>query len=137
MHDREGSRSTKEDDPRITRVGRYLRRWKLDEIPQLFNILKGEMGVFGPRPTLPDVVATLSVGQRSIVLSGKPGLIDSASLWDIDEAETLRGSEDPHKKFLEELYPEIVKRQIEYIKTKTLWGDIKLMFRVVWKIINK
>ena len=137
MRDESGSSSTSENDPRITFIGRLLRKTKLDELPELWNILKGDMAFVGPRPTLPEVIATLEPEVREIILSVKPGLTGWGTLYDFNEEERLKGAQDPHKKFLEEIYPEIIKREIWYVQHKSLWLDIKIIFLTLWKIIKR
>lgn len=133
--DKIGPESTSKDDPRITKIGKFLRKYKLDELPQAINILKGEMNLVGPRPTLPCVIDTLTKEEKDIILSVRPGLTDPASLWNINEEERLAGSNDPHKKFMDEIYPEIKRLQIEYIKNRSLLLDLKILIQTLCKII--
>jgi len=133
--DKKGGPSTAEDDPRITKVGRILRKTKLDELPQLWNVLKGEMSLVGPRPTVPEVIETLSSEEKKIILSVKPGMTGLGSLYDSDEEERLKGSENPHRKFLEDIYPEIVARELWYITHQSLWLDIKILWWTILKLL--
>jgi lipopolysaccharide/colanic/teichoic acid biosynthesis glycosyltransferase len=135
--DRIGPLSTAEDDPRITKLGRFLRKTKLDELPQLWNVLKRDMNLVGPRPELPEVINLLSDEERSIILSVRPGITDLASLWDINEEERLAGSENPHQKYLEEIWPEKKRLQIEYIKNRSLALDLKILAQTLWGILKK
>lgn len=137
MRDEPGQLSTAEDDPRITRIGKFLRKYKFDEIPNLFNLLRGDMALIGPRTTLSSVLDTISQADMDIILSVKPGLFDCGGLWNYNEEERLKGAEDPHGRFIEEIYPELVKRQIECINHRSLGHDLKVIVRVVWKIIRK
>lgn len=127
MRKEPGPKSTSADDPRITKVGKFLRKTKLDELPQIINILKGDMAIVGPRPTLGEVINTLNEETKKTILSVKPGIIGAGTLYDMNEEELLKGSPDPHKKFMEEIYPEIVKRELEYIRNKSIILDIKLI----------
>jgi len=122
-----GGPSTSSDDPRITRVGRWIRRFNLDELPQFINVLKGEMSIVGPRPEVPEVVALYPEEEREAVLSVRPGITDWATIWIGNEGERLRGSPDPHRKYLEEIWPEKRRLQLEYIRNQTLWTDLKII----------
>lgn len=135
--DKMGGPSTSGDDPRLTKIGKLLRRYKVDELPNLINVIKRDMNLVGPRPTVQEVIDTLTVEEKSAILSVRPGLVDLASLWDSDEEERLKGVEEPHKKFMEEIYPEIKRLQIEYIKNRSLWLDIKILTQTLWRIIKK
>ena len=99
-----GAQVSSGDDPRITAVGRVLRKYKLDELPQLFNVLKGEMSFVGPRPEVPRYVDAYKEEYRDI-LTARPGITDFASLEFKDENELLNNIEDPERKYLEEIMP--------------------------------
>lgn len=123
-----GGPSTPGDDPRLTKSGKFLRTYKLDEVPQLINVLKGEMSLVGPRPEVMEY-AKLYTGEEKIVYSIKPGMTDYASLWNIDEGAVLAGAkttEEAERKYLEEIRPEKVRLQIKYVKEMSLWTDIKI-----------
>lgn len=135
--DKIGGASTSADDPRLTKVGKFLRKYKLDELPQILNILKGDMALVGPRPTVPSVIFSLPKEQQDIILSVKPGLTDPASLWNIDEESLLAGKEDPHKFFMEEVYPQIVKKQVQYIRERTWVSDLVIIFKTFLAIVGK
>jgi lipopolysaccharide/colanic/teichoic acid biosynthesis glycosyltransferase len=137
MTNEPGSESTSEDDVRITKIGRFLRKYKIDELPNIINIFKGDISLIGPRPTFPSVIEELSEEEKGIILSVRPGIIDIASLWDSNEEERLKGSTDPHNKFLKEIYPEIVRLQIKGIKERSFWGDVKIISRTIWRIIKR
>lgn len=121
------------NDSRVTRSGRFIRRTKLDEFPQLINIIKGEMSVVGPRPEVPKYVELYTANQRK-VLSVKPGLTDFASLEFIAEQEILGKSDNPEKTYIEEILPKKLELNLIYIQQKSLWLDIKLIFRTIWRI---
>jgi len=125
--DRIGPASTAGDDPRITRVGRLLRRLNLDELPQFINVLLGQMSIVGPRPEVPEVVALYPEHERRAVLSVRPGITDWATLWIRDEGKRLEGSADPHRTYLEEIWPEKRRLQLEYIRKQSLATDLKIM----------
>ena len=125
--DRVGPPSTAADDPRITRVGRLLRRLNLDELPQFINVLLGQMSIVGPRPEVPEVVALYPEDERQAVLSVRPGITDWATLWIRDEGKRLEGSADPHRTYLEEIWPVKRRLQLEYIRTQSLATDLKII----------
>jgi lipopolysaccharide/colanic/teichoic acid biosynthesis glycosyltransferase len=114
-------------DPRITGVGRVLRRLKLDELPQLFNVLKGEMSLVGPRPELPRYVDQYPEPVRSEVLSVRPGITDLASLRYIDESELLGRVPDPERFYLDELIPVKLELAVAYIRHRSLWLDCRII----------
>lgn len=122
-------------DPRVTRIGYYLRKYKLDEIPQLINIIKGEMSVVGPRPEVPKYVDHYTDEQKK-VLTVKPGLTDFASLQFVDESELLAQSENPEKTYVEEILPQKLILARRYINERTFWLDLKLIFKTLRKIIR-
>jgi lipopolysaccharide/colanic/teichoic acid biosynthesis glycosyltransferase len=121
-----GGSSTPEDDPRVTRIGRSLRKYKLDELPQLFNVMKGEMSLVGPRPQVP-WAAGLYTEEEKAVLGVRPGITDYASLQFRNEAEILRGSSDPDKAYLEKIHPEKMRLSLEYVHNQSLWLDCKIL----------
>lgn len=121
-----GGPSTSADDLRVTRVGRYLRWYKLDELPQLISILEGRMSLVGPRPEVLSEVERYTEEERNL-LTVVPGLIDYASMKFHNEEEILRGSTDPHQTYLQEIRPEKVRLGLEYVKTRSLIGDFKIL----------
>ena len=124
------------DDPRITRVGRWMRRTKLDELPQLWNVLRGDMALVGPRPEVPEFVARYTEEQRE-VLRVRPGLTDPASLAAFDEGAELARVEDPEAHYLEVIMPRKVADQIAYLRSRTLASDAALIARTVLRIFRK
>lgn len=122
-------------DPRVTRIGYYLRKFKVDEFPQLLNILKGEMSVVGPRPEVPKYVAMYNEEQQN-VLSVKPGLTDFASLEYVHESELLAASDNPEKTYIEEIMPHKLSLNLKYIQEKSLSTDVKLIVRTILKILD-
>jgi len=134
--DKIGGPSTSDDDPRLTKIGKFLRKYKLDELPQLFNVIKGEMSLVGPRPEVPEY-AKLYKDEEQIVFSVKPGITDLASLWNDDEGAILKGSSEPEKTYLEKIRPEKVRLQIKYVKEKSFIGDLKIIFKTLKKILNR
>ena len=126
-----GGPSTSADDPRLLKIGRFLKKHNLDELPQLLNILKGEMSFVGPRPDVPSEVETYPLDIRKIILSVKPGLTDLATLEDIHEGEILRGSSDPHQTYIEIIKPKKLKLATEYVKKRSFWLDIKIILKTI------
>lgn len=133
--DRIGGPSTADDDPRITRVGRWLRRYKLDELPQLINVLRGEMSLVGPRPEVPQYAALLT-GEERAILSVRPGMTDWASIWDIDEGQALAGSADAERKYLEEIRPQKVRLQLKYVREQSLATDLRILARTAARLFR-
>lgn len=113
--DRTGSLSVAQDDKRVTRIGRLLRVTHFDELPNLINVLKGEMNLIGPRPDVPFYADRIPEPDRSIILSVKPGCLDPATLWNFNEGMRLMGHEDPEKYYHEVIWPEKLKRQKQFI----------------------
>ncbi len=134
--DQIGGPSTAGDDARLTKVGIVLRRFKLDELPQLINVLKGEMSLVGPRPEVPFYVNMMTEEEKRIILSVKPGITDLASLWNIDEGAVLHGSPDPEKTYQEKIWPEKKRLQMKYVTEQSFAGDLKIIFRTLKDIIS-
>jgi lipopolysaccharide/colanic/teichoic acid biosynthesis glycosyltransferase len=122
-------------DSRITKVGYYLRRYKIDEFPQLLNIIKNDMSVVGPRPEVPKYVTLYSLQQKK-VLQVKPGLTDLASLAFIDENTILGKAEDPEKVYINEIMPEKLRMNLNYIENQSFIGDLKIIQKTVFKIFS-
>ncbi len=125
----QGASVTVWDDPRVTRLGRWLRRLKLDELPQLFNVLRGEMSLVGPRPEDPEYVALYTPEQRRI-LDIKPGITSVAALRYWDEVELLKG-DDWENVYREKLVPAKLALELEYARNRTLWSDLGVMASTV------
>lgn len=128
--DKLGGSSTPNDDPRITRVGKFLRRYKLDELPQLLNVLRGEMSFVGPRPQVQWAVDLYTEEERR-VLTVRPGLTDYASLKFADEGEILKGSTNPDKDYMEKIHPEKMRLGLEYIEKQSLWTDLYIILQTI------
>ena len=129
-----GGSSTPEDDPRVTRVGRLLRKYKLDEFPQLFNVIRGEMSLVGPRPQVPWVVEMYSQDERA-VLDARPGITDYASVRFHNEGEILRGSTDPDKDYFEKIHPEKMRLSLEYVRRQSLRLDCRILRQTVVAVV--
>lgn len=122
-------------DPRITTIGYFLRKFKLDEFPQLINVLKGDMSIIGPRPEVRKYVNMYNEEQLK-VLSVRPGLSDIASIEYIDENELLGKSSDPEKTYIEEIMPAKLKLNLDYIEKQSFLFDLKLIFKTIGKILR-
>jgi lipopolysaccharide/colanic/teichoic acid biosynthesis glycosyltransferase len=122
-------------DPRITRAGDFLRATKIDEIPQLINILKGDMSFVGPRPEVPEFVELFRSDYEEI-LRVRPGLTDLASLKYRNEAMTLAQTENPHEDYLKRVLPDKIRLAKEYIRRSSLLFDLGLIFRTVAKLFD-
>ena len=133
--DTEGLKITVGKDPRITKIGSIIRKYKLDELPQLINIIKGEMSVVGPRPETPNYVELYSEEQKK-VLKVKPGLTDYASLYYIDESRILSERDNPEKAYIEEVMPAKLMLNQKYIQDASFWIDMKIIFKTIFKILR-
>mgnify|MGYP005806426133 CR=1 FL=1 len=133
--DKIGLSLTVGDDPRITRVGRFIRRCRLDEFSQLLNVLGGSMSLVGPRPEVrryvnayaPEYMATLLV---------RPGITAPSSIAFKDEDKLLEASSDPEKAYVEQVLPPKMKLNLEYLKNISLWGDIKILFQTAAAVLK-
>ena len=114
-------------DPRITRAGAFLRRTKLDELPQLIDVLRGDMSLVGPRPEVPRYVADYPADVRAKVLSVRPGITDLASLQYRDESALLARAADPEREYREVVLPAKLRLAVEYVDHATLAGDLRLI----------
>ncbi|MFZ4263632.1 sugar transferase [Sphingobacterium sp. HJSM2_6] len=121
-------------DVRITKLGYWLRKYKLDELPQLFNVLKGHMSFVGPRPEVRKYV-NLYNDEQIMVLSVKPGITDLASIEFSNECELLAKSNDPENFYIKELIPLKINQNMKYIKNNDLWIDLKIIYLTINKII--
>ncbi|MGZ3922103.1 MAG: sugar transferase [Bacteroidia bacterium] len=122
-------------DPRITSIGYYLRKYKLDELPQLFNVLFGSMSLVGPRPEVRKYVDLYNQEQRR-VLDVKPGITDYASLDYFNENELLASSDNPEKTYIEEVMPAKLELNKKYISEANVSTDIKIILRTLAKIVS-
>jgi lipopolysaccharide/colanic/teichoic acid biosynthesis glycosyltransferase len=130
-----GPSSTPEDDPRITRVGRGLRRYKLDELPQLLNIIKGEMTFVGPRPQVKWAVDLYTPEERQVLLV-RPGMTDLASLQFANEGEILKGSTDPDRDYMLRIHPHKMRLALEYVRSQSLFTDLKILLSTVAAVLG-
>ena len=135
-HDLVGKRLsiTVGQDPRVTRIGAFLRRYNIDELPQLIDVLTGSMSLVGPRPEVPEYVALYPERDREIVLSVRPGITDRASLEFSDESALLAGALDPQRVYVEEILPTKLRYYLDYVATRTFAGDIDIILKTLFKV---
>lgn len=134
--EQKGAQLTVGADPRITGVGRWLRRFKLDELPQLLNVLRGEMSLVGPRPEVPRYVELYTEAQRA-VLRLVPGITDPASIRYSDEAAELARASDPERFYIDEVMPEKIRLNLEYAARATPWSDILVVLSTVGLVAGR
>jgi lipopolysaccharide/colanic/teichoic acid biosynthesis glycosyltransferase len=132
-----GSQITVAGDPRITRAGAVLRKYKLDELPQLYDVLKGDMSLVGPRPEVPKYVALYPAAAREVVLSVRPGITDHAAIEFAEESELLAQSADPHATYVHELIPRKLQLYQSYVTTQSFLGDLQIIARTVLRIVAR
>lgn len=123
-------------DPRITRSGYFIRKFKFDELPQLINVFIGDMSLVGPRPEVRHYVDYWTEEQMH-VLDVRPGITDPASIKFRNENELLETAEDPEKYYIEVIMQEKIKLYLEYVEKTSFWYDIKLIFKTFWVIITE
>lgn len=133
----EGPQITVGADPRITRLGSLLRRSKLDELPQLINVLKGEMSLVGPRPEVPAFMARYTPEQRAVILSVRPGITDFAAIEFSDEADILARARDPEEAYVNEVMPRKFALYKRYVDERSLWLDLKLIGKTLLRIAGR
>lgn len=131
-----GPRLTVGADPRITSVGRFLRASKLDELPQLVNVLRGHMSLVGPRPELPEYVGMYEDDYKA-VLSVRPGMTDLASIEYVDEARLLAGADDPEQLYVEEILPRKLALAKRYVEDSSLRLDMRIVFSTFRAIVRR
>lgn len=124
-----GLQITVGNDLRVTRIGKFLRRYKLDELPQLLDVWLGNMSLVGPRPEVPSYVAFYPVDVRELVLSVRPGITDLASIEFRSEALILGNTTDPHLAYVTDILPAKLRFCVDYVNTRSFLGDILIIFR--------
>lgn len=122
-------------DPRVTRAGHILRRSKIDELPQLFNVLKGDMSLVGPRPEIPEYYGLYPVADREIISSIRPGITDRASIIYRNEAELLAEHSDPDRYYRDVILPHKISIGTEYARTKSIRGDFKILLDTIRAVL--
>ncbi|WP_281507768.1 sugar transferase [Brachybacterium sp. Marseille-Q7125] len=135
-NDQAGIQVSSDRDPRITRVGAVLRKTKIDELPQLVNVLRGEMSIVGPRPEVPRYVAQWPTELRPLILSVRPGITDPASIAFRHESEILAGSEDPETTYVKEILPQKAQMYAQYVRTQNLREDLSIVCETVKAVVR-
>jgi lipopolysaccharide/colanic/teichoic acid biosynthesis glycosyltransferase len=131
-----GPPMTLEHDPRVTKIGAWLRRFKLDELPQLVNVLRGEMSLVGPRPEAPFYFQFYSAQEKELILSVRPGMTDYGSLRFHHEAQLLAGDPDPVNAYVQRIRSQKVQEQIRYIREQSLRVDVAVVLRTIATILR-
>lgn len=134
--DKRGLLTVGERDSRITRMGYFIRKYKIDELPQLLNVLRGDMSLVGPRPEVRKYVDLYDDNQK-VVLKVKPGVTDYASILYSNENELLAKAANPEQMYIEEILPAKLKLNIKYINDHGFFGDLKIIFETFGKIIKR
>jgi len=124
-------------DPRITRVGAFLRRTRIDELPQFIDVLLGRMSLVGPRPEVPRYVAHYPPALRDRVLAVRPGITDPASLAYLDEARLLAQASDPEREYIEVILPAKLRRAAEYAERASLATDLAVLWGTLRKLLRQ
>ncbi len=133
--DKIGGSSTSDDDPRITPVGKWMRRWKIDELPQFINVLKGDMSIVGPRPQVAWAVNQYTAEEKK-VLNVRPGITDWASLAFSNEGEILRGYKDADAAYMELIHPHKMKLALKYVQTQSILTDLRIIWMTIRSILG-
>jgi lipopolysaccharide/colanic/teichoic acid biosynthesis glycosyltransferase len=131
-----GASSTSDDDTRITRIGRFLRKYKLDELPQLINVLVGDMSLVGPRPQVKWAVDRY-FNEEKVILNVRPGITDYASLLFSDEGEILKGSKNPDQDYLKKIHPIKTHLAMKYVQNHSLLVDIKIILKTIAVVVKR
>jgi len=129
--EQKGAKITTSGDSRITKTGCWLRKYKLDELPQLINVLKGDMSLVGPRPEVPEYVEFYTDEQKKKVLSVLPGITDRASIEFRNENDILKNSKDPVQDYKEKILPIKLDYYEKYVEERSLWLDLKLIIKTI------
>lgn len=135
-HDVSGADVTAGHDPRITRSGRWLRSTKVDELPQLVNVLRGDMSLVGPRPELPRYVAMWPPEARETILSVRPGITDPASIEFRREAEELGAVSDAERHYVDVILPRKVSLYVDYVEGRSLAGDLRVLAHTLRRVVG-
>src|SRR3990167_1560049 len=133
LKDEPGPQSTAYDDPRITEIGRWLRKTRLDELPQIYNVIKRDMNLIGWRPEDPKYFNTIP----HEVLATRPGILGWATLHDLNEGSILKGSQDPDKDYEDKILPKKREKELWYVRNRSRKGDLKIIFLTLWRIIKR
>ncbi|CAN7457013.1 sugar transferase [Massilia sp. LjRoot122] len=132
----DGPQLTVGADPRVTRAGRFLRHYKLDELPQLWNVVQGSMSLVGPRPEVPRYVDRYPPEQRRLVLSVAPGITDWAAIRYKDENAILARAADPERAYVEAVLPVKLDYYVRYVKERSFWGDVRILAHTLLAVVR-
>jgi lipopolysaccharide/colanic/teichoic acid biosynthesis glycosyltransferase len=132
----QGRQLTVGRDPRVTRAGHFLRHYKLDELPQLLNVLEGTMSLVGPRPEVPRYVACYPTAVRNTVLSVAPGITDLAAILYKDESAILGQARDPEQAYIQTILPVKLEYYQRYVRERSFWLDLRIIFRTLAAIVR-
>jgi lipopolysaccharide/colanic/teichoic acid biosynthesis glycosyltransferase len=135
--EKKGKQITVGTDSRITTVGSFLRKYKLDELPQLIDVLVGNMSLVGPRPEVPKYIDYYSDDEKHDVLSVKPGITDNASIEFRSENELLASSDDPEATYINEVLPKKIALYRKYVRERSFFGDVVIIFKTIFLIHKK
>ena len=130
-----GGSSTSGEDPRVTKSGRFIRRYKIDELSQLINVFVGDMSLVGPRPEITSYTDKYE-GEFREILMVRPGITDWASIWNADEGGVLAGAKDPDRAYEILIQPTKLQLQLRYVRTRSFLGDIKIILYTVRRILD-
>ena len=133
----DGPQITAGGDRRVTRVGAWLRRTKIDELPQLFNVLRGEMSLVGPRPEVARYVALYPADARTEVFSVRPGITDDAAIEFRDEEQLLARADDPEQAYVEQILPRKIDLYRQYVRCNSIGGDLRVLWRTARAILGR
>ena len=133
--DKIGGSSTSGGDPRVTRSGRFIRKYKVDEISQLLNVLKWDMSLVGPRPEVLSYTRSYT-GELLEILEVRPGITDWASIWNADEGGVLAGASDPDRAYEILIQPTKLQLQLRYVRTRSFWTDLKIIAYTIRRLID-
>lgn len=134
--ERRGLQITVGADARVTRLGQWLRKYKLDELPQLLDVWLGQMSLVGPRPEVPRYVAFYPADVRDVVLSVRPGITDRASIDFKDENEILGRAPDPHLAYVNEVLPIKLRYYVDYVAQRSFWSDVGIIFSTIRALVR-
>ncbi|MEG1836445.1 MAG: sugar transferase [Synergistaceae bacterium] len=133
--ERKGLQITTNSDSRVTKAGTFLRKTKIDELPQLINVFIGDMSFVGPRPEVPKYIDCYPESIKKIVLSVRPGITDRASIEFKDENDMLDSSSEPERTYINDILPIKQKYYVEYVSHISFWGDIKIILDTIGEIM--
>jgi lipopolysaccharide/colanic/teichoic acid biosynthesis glycosyltransferase len=133
--DKIGGPTTGAGDARLTKPGAFLRRFKLDELPQLINVLRGDMSLVGPRPQVMSYTSKYE-GELREIWSVRPGITDWASIWNADEQGVLAGAADPDRAYDVLINPTKMRLQLEYVRTRSFWMDLRILYSTARRIVD-